>query len=44
MEHAEAVFAATKGLNDEEGGFSVEGLDDSKVKPDGNKPDTAPPN
>ncbi|CAM9515783.1 unnamed protein product [Ascophyllum nodosum] len=30
MEHAEAVFAATKGLNDEEGGFSVEGLDDSK--------------
>lgn len=31
MEQAEAVYAAAKGLNDEEGGFKAGGFEDSKV-------------
>lgn len=29
---AEAVYALTKKLNDEDGGFKADGLDDSKVR------------
>lgn len=31
MEHAEVVYAAAKSFDEEEGGFKVDGLEDSKV-------------
>lgn len=32
MEHAEAVYAAAKAFDEEEGGFKADGLEDSKVR------------
>lgn len=32
MDQAEAVYAATKSLNDDNGGFKADSLEDSKVK------------